>query len=944
MSLDEHKVWLPILYLKPDTSIIPDGFKHLFDGYYNHFEIELNKETDPLNIRIFKAAIGCKSIAEIVDKILQNGDISIPFASNKQEYLSEKVSYAILTRSPELKNQVQEVAAARPDFTSFVRPPRPNPGPIFQHSSPAIIPSTPYDVVNIFIVGAPGVGKKTLQYLLEKQIELVHCFLSQAFQGITGVITLDSGAVYDPNAPVPLVLFHLADEAIESVDRTNNCNIFVYVYSVCQADSFEFIFSKVLTGNHENSDVVVVGNKLDMTYWSQYKPGEVENRLLNGYNGTVSYVDLSCLSLLNFDILSEFIMSKIFSINYNALNFALSLCKIDAEAATVLNMEEVNKNIRSFGGLQYNIPFDEYESPEDDYEPSEDDYDEDEDSYIEDGGISDIEEGGISYSEEGEVSDIVESGIYMSNIVESGIIEDEVERRVEFRSRSVIDKRKKKDEKPRYKTLGVSLPLPPPLPPGAGGVLPPPRPSGVGGVLPPPLPPGAGGVLPPPLPSGVGGVLPPPRPSGVGGVLPPPLPPGADLVFGAVAPTATKTISNPVELLGKEKKVKKAAVLSKKSVARSVEALPSQQNLLESVSFSALKPLPSSIQASVASTSISSVPMAPVRSSSIIPGAELPLRRRQLVVEREETDYVDSQFEVLADILAAEEEYIPASKEKLYTDEPDIEDGLDIASKIQKLAIEPLEIEPLEVEILEEEPMKKIKKPSKKISSSMYSCFLDLLQHTKKCVLQVYQVLTGGDNKLFDNVMADTENAFQTLAKLLVFLMGIHENLVNIAAYALSYCVTFISSISLILPSFFTLLIVRVNKIEKESKDFGIRQEKVRDEKVEESFVRWVRIILRSLPMTFYITIVPWLLVYYSFPHSSKNRVVGGLVGFVCGVIVLQIFGTVRSYYSWLEKKDEVTHSLTHWLSHSLTYLLTHSLTHLLTHLPTYSLTHSLTN
>ena len=243
----------------------------------------------------------------------------------------------------------------------------------------------------------------------------------------------------------------------------------------------------------------------------------------------------------------------------------------------------------------------------------------------------------------------------------------------------------------------------------------------------------------------------------------------------------------------------------------------------------------------------------------------------------------------------------------------------------------------------------------------MYSCFLALLQHTKKCVFQVYQVVTGGDNKLFDNVMADTENAFQTLAKLLVFLMGIQENLVNIAAYALSYCVTFVSSISLILPSFFTLLVVRVNKIEKESKDFGIRQEKVRDEKVEESFVRWVRIILRSLPMTFYITIVPWLLVYYSFPHSSKNRVVGGLVGFVSGVIVLQIFGTVRSYYSWLEKKDEVTHSLllthslTHWLSHSLTdslthlptysltYPLTHSLTHSLTHLPTYSLTHSFT-
>lgn len=112
---------------------------------------------------------------------------------------------------------------------------------------------------------------------------------------------------------------------------------------------------------------------------------------------------------------------------------------------------------------------------------------------------------------------------------------------------------------------------------------------------------------------------------------------------------------------------------------------------------------------------------------------------------------------------------------------------------------------------------------------------------------------------LFDNVLADTENAFQALAKCLAALEEAggkaRSNLQNIlfgyllraACLLSSFMLVLSSAITLILPSFFTLLIVRTGTIEKESKAFGVRQEVIRAEKKEDSFVRWVRIIFRSL-------------------------------------------------------------------------------------------------
>ena len=97
-------------------------------------------------------------------------------------------------------------------------------------------------------------------------------------------------------------------------------------------------------------------------------------------------------------------------------------------------------------------------------------------------------------------------------------------------------------------------------------------------------------------------------------------------------------------------------------------------------------------------------------------------------------------------------------------------------------------------------------------------------------VTQIQQLFTK--SILFDNVLADTENAFQTLAKFLILLIdySMAPNTmyyycvgvwVEMIRWLISYVVILSSTIVLILPSFFTLLIVRTSTIEKESKAFG---------------------------------------------------------------------------------------------------------------------------
>jgi hypothetical protein len=53
--------------------------------------------------------------------------------------------------------------------------------------------------------------------------------------------------------------------------------------------------------------------------------------------------------------------------------------------------------------------------------------------------------------------------------------------------------------------------------------------------------------------------------------------------------------------------------------------------------------------------------------------------------------------------------------------------------------------------------------------------------------------------------------------------------------------------------------------------------------------------------MTFYLLVLPYILIYKIFPNSTKFKVVGLLFAYIIGILILQCLGTVRSYYSWID-------------------------------------------
>ena len=54
--------------------------------------------------------------------------------------------------------------------------------------------------------------------------------------------------------------------------------------------------------------------------------------------------------------------------------------------------------------------------------------------------------------------------------------------------------------------------------------------------------------------------------------------------------------------------------------------------------------------------------------------------------------------------------------------------------------------------------------------------------------------------------------------------------------------------------------------------------------------------------MTFYLLILPYFLVYHYFPNVSGRAQNSGLIGFCLGILVLQILGSIRAYYSWKDR------------------------------------------
>lgn len=169
-------------------------------------------------------------------------------------------------------------------------------------------------------------------------------------------------------------------------------------------------------------------------------------------------------------------------------------------------------------------------------------------------------------------------------------------------------------------------------------------------------------------------------------------------------------------------------------------------------------------------------------------------------------------------------------------------------------------LEMLEISSIElHESAASFKKQSKKKGFNLVPKVCCLCIGISKCCVFVGTTLISSISEcyksitkkmLFDNVLADTENAFQTLAKFLTFLLVdnysskdidnernhmqsrmyfilhvikycMYSFWIELICWVISYIVILSSTIALILPSFFTLLIIRTNVIEKESKNFG---------------------------------------------------------------------------------------------------------------------------
>jgi hypothetical protein len=89
-----------------------------------------------------------------------------------------------------------------------------------------------------------------------------------------------------------------------------------------------------------------------------------------------------------------------------------------------------------------------------------------------------------------------------------------------------------------------------------------------------------------------------------------------------------------------------------------------------------------------------------------------------------------------------------------------------------------------------------------------------------------------------------------------------------------------------------------------------VRQEVIRQEKKLESAVRWLRIIVRSLPMIFYILVLPYLIVFHIIHKANERRekstIVYSLMAYLIGVLVLQMLGAIRVYHSWAAREVTV--------------------------------------
>lgn len=154
-----------------------------------------------------------------------------------------------------------------------------------------------------------------------------------------------------------------------------------------------------------------------------------------------------------------------------------------------------------------------------------------------------------------------------------------------------------------------------------------------------------------------------------------------------------------------------------------------------------------------------------------------------------------------------------------------------------------------------------------------------------------------------DNVFADMENVFLAASAVLVrtersiadatdcflaFLSSIRLLLAYLTAYLLTALV--------MLPTVIVLLVARARKVETDNKKFKARIAVLEQEEVRVRLLRGVSLLLRALPMLFFLVGCPclWILVVIPAFDASPTVVYLTVGGHLVLVILLQMLGTVR--------------------------------------------------
>lgn len=665
----------------------------------------------------------------------------------------------------------------------------------------------PKQLTDVYIIGPDKVGKTLLAAALNKAVAFI-------FEQVTGLkLFANFITIHDGERPV--------------IQTLNEVVIFA-VYDVCTPKSLTAAVTEFKRGGVSASGAnVLVGNRIDLEYWRRVSVEDGAKAVVDANITGLQYVECSAFTGMHVDVLADIVLrcalpNLRLPEAANRISEVRSLQQqVNARLTTIGFMDGEDSSSSSDGSVEYDvdgavgggrggavagkkatISKDKIVEHDDyvihDEEEQRIDYEEDDVAYIEEPPIPAPAPSQWSASET--LSLPTAPPPLMRNISDSSDIP-----LTELLPSSSSS------------SAAISAPLPPPPPSVPMRVYAPPPPAGpprapVSASVPMPAPRSSTSTAKPSLPpsgavAAVQSTAPSPQPSKPGAI---PLYPSSVLAPSAAEsglPQPKKDMKEIAEReeavsdLKKKKKMPEAAKRrerkasarreSEEPVANIIADLDGQRGMLDEIS-----------------TELD-------MQNEII----RPSRRME---EKEE----DEDLESLEDIQMKSEQV-----------RQDIESNLDkVLDRSDRM--DKLEIESAELEDQAQSFRRRAQKQKRSMNVAAILCLpvaacANCISGMWDGVAKLYKEWSA-KSLLFDNVLADTENAFQTLAKFLNYLLGspcsegislcaraLYGFWVDSISWVISSVVVLVSTVLLILPSFFTLLIVRTTTVEKESKNFG---------------------------------------------------------------------------------------------------------------------------